>query len=220
MFVDLAHPLRSGMPVFPGDPAVAVRPAAELERDGFAVARLELGSHSGTHVDAPAHSIAGGRTIDAVGLDELVGDAVVVQLPGLAPREVISRARLAPLLDAGLGGARIVLLATGWDTRWGTPDYFAHPTLDPDACRALLDAGMHVLGVDTLNPDPSDGADLPVHGAVLGGDHLIVENLRRLTELPARVRFAGVPLRIAEGDGSPIRAYAEVEYSCCPVSQK
>lgn len=240
MLVDLAHSIRPGMPVFPGDPEVDVRPAAELERDGFAVARLELGSHSGTHLDAPAHSIAGGRTIDAVALDELTGPAVVLQLPGLAPREVITRAHLAPLLDgddaqdrgssapdeataldgpevdgggdsaapSGLGGARIVLLATGWDTHWGSEAYFAHPVLAPDACRALLDAGMHVLGMDTLNPDPSDGGELAVHQLVLGGDHLIIENLRGLTALPCRVEFAGVPLPVENADGSPIRAYA------------
>lgn len=239
MLIDLAHPIRPGMPVFPGDPEVDVRPAAELERDGFAVARLELGSHSGTHVDAPAHSIAGGRTIDEVAVDELTGPAVVLQLPGLAPREVITRAHLAPLLGAdgshdrdngasgeatalvgpeagggnsaapsGLGEARIVLLATGWDAHWGSDDYFAHPVLAPDACQALLDAGMHVLGMDTLNPDPSDGGELAVHQLLLGGDHLIIENLRGLTALPGRVEFAGAPLPIENGDGSPIRAYA------------
>ncbi|WP_125107125.1 cyclase family protein [Gulosibacter massiliensis] len=209
MLIDLSHPIGTGMPVFPGDPEVTVRPAAELERDGFAVARLELGSHSGTHVDAPAHSIAGGRTIDQVALDELVGEAAVLQLPGLAAGEVITVERLAPLLDAGLGGARIVLLATGWDAHWGEASYFAHPTLGADACRALIEAGMHVLGMDTLNPDPSDGGELEVHRLVLGSDRLIIENLRGLTGLPSRVRFAGVPLRLDAGDGSPIRAYVD-----------
>lgn len=208
MIVDLSHPLHSGMPVFPGDPEVWVQPAAEIERDGFAVARLELGSHSGTHVDAPAHSIAGGRTIDEVGLDELHGPAVVLQVEGLSSGDVITAEHLAPLLGDRFGGARIVLLATGWDTHWGTDKYFAHPTLSREACEVLIDAGMHVLGVDTLNPDPSDGSTLEVHELLLGNDHLIVENLRGLTTLPREVHFTGVPLRIDSGDGSPIRAFA------------
>jgi kynurenine formamidase len=116
---------------------------------------------------------------------------------------------VAPLLDAGLGDARIVLLATSWDAHWGEAAYFEHPTLGADACRALIDAGMHVLGMDTLNPDPSDGGELGLHQLVLGSDRLIIENLRGLTGLPSHVRFAGVPLRIDAGDGSPIRAYAD-----------
>ena len=86
---DLSHPIRSGMQVYPGDPEVDLSAALELERDGAAVTALHLGSHSGTHVDAPAHTVAGGRTMDAVGLDELVGDALVIRVPGLADRATI-----------------------------------------------------------------------------------------------------------------------------------
>ena len=62
MIVDLSHPIVSGMPVYPGDPEVATAPATSIAVDGFAVTALQLGTHSGTHVDAPSHSIEGGTT--------------------------------------------------------------------------------------------------------------------------------------------------------------
>jgi len=86
---DLSHPLHSGMQVYPGDPGVDFAPALELERDGAAVTELHLGSHTGTHVDAPAHTVAGGRTMDRVSLDELVGEALVIRVPGLGDHATI-----------------------------------------------------------------------------------------------------------------------------------
>lgn len=209
-FIDLSHTIATGLPVYPGDPDVTVESAATIDADGFAVTSLRLGSHSGTHVDAPSHTIPGGRTIDQVRLNELCGAAVVLQLPGLEPLAPITTERLKPLLDTGLGGARIVLLATGWDQHWGSDTYFEHPVITPETALALVDLGMHVLGTDTLNPDPTGGDTLPVHSVVLGGDHLIIENLCGLSALPQRIHFTAQPLRLGGVDGSPVRAFAVV----------
>ena len=108
---DLSHPIRSGMQVYPGDPAVDLEPALELDRDGAAVTTLHLGSHSGTHVDAPAHTVAGGRTMDAVALDELVGDALVLHVPGLADHATIGVDDLGELPGRV---PSIVVVDTGW----------------------------------------------------------------------------------------------------------
>ena len=86
---DLSHPIVDGMMVYPGDPGVHLGPALELDRDGAAVTSVRMGSHTGTHVDAPAHTVAGGRTMDAVRLDELVGDALVIRVDGLDDRAMI-----------------------------------------------------------------------------------------------------------------------------------
>jgi Putative cyclase len=77
---ELSHPITPGMQVYSGDPAVDIEPALVLAHDGVDVALLHLGSHTGTHLDAPSHCIAGGRTAGAIGLDELVADALVVHL--------------------------------------------------------------------------------------------------------------------------------------------
>jgi kynurenine formamidase len=96
---------------------------------------------------------------------------------------------------------------------FGTERALRHPALGVDAARLLVERGMHVLGVDTLSPDPTDAAgttDFPVHEVVLGGDGLIVENLTGLEGLPDRVRIGVFPLRLA-GDGAPARAVAFVD---------
>ena len=204
---DLSHPIRTGMQVYPGDPAVDLAPALELDRDGAAVTTLHLGSHSGTHVDAPAHTVAGGRTMDAVALDELVGDALVLHVSGLGDRATIGVDDLGELPERV---PSIVVVDTGWAAHFGTDRALRHPALGVEAARLLVARGMHVLGVDTLSPDPTDAAgttEFPVHEVVLGGDGLIVENLTGLDALPARVRLGIFPLRLA-GDGAPVRAVA------------
>lgn len=83
MLHDLSHPVTDGMMVYPGDPHVAIRPALTVANDGVLVERIEMGSHTGTHIDAPAHTVADGRTMADVRLDELVGEALVLHVPGL-----------------------------------------------------------------------------------------------------------------------------------------
>jgi kynurenine formamidase len=207
---DLSHPLSTGMQVYPGDPSVNLSPALELERDGAAVTSLRLGSHTGTHVDAPAHTVAGGRTMDLVALEELVDDALVIRVAGFGDRATIGIEDLGDLPERV---PSIVVVDTGWARHFGTERALRHPALGVEAARLLVDRGMHVLGVDTLSPDPTDAAgttEFPVHEVVLGGDGLIVENLTGLDGLPSRVRIGVFPLRLA-GDGAPVRAVAFVD---------
>lgn len=206
---ELSHRIASGMQVYPGDPDVRIESALELVRDGVDVALLHLGSHSGTHLDAPSHTVAGGRTTGRISLDELVGKALVVHLEGVAPRQVVGLADLAAALDGGLPASvpPIMVVDTGWAARFGTDASLSHPSIDPAAAAELVRRGMHVLGVDTLSPDPTGGDGFPVHEVVLGGDHLIVENLCGLEGLPERVRIGLFPLPI-DADGAPVRAVA------------
>lgn len=213
--IDLSHPITDRMMVYPGDPHVAVRPGLTVPRDGVAVAAIEMGSHTGTHVDAPAHTVAGGATLDRFSLDELSGEALVL--------DAAARARdRRPLESADLGieglaaVPPIVFVRTGWDGCFGTDRYLAHPFLAPEAAVRLRDLGMRVLGVDALSPDPTapgggDGAadhGFPVHGIVLGGGGLIVENLRGLERLGRRAEVGIFPLPLAGADGAPARVVA------------
>ncbi len=98
--IDLSHPLTTGMPVYPGDPEVTFAPALTVAADGVAVERLDLGSHSGTHLDAPAHSIPGGRTVDRIPLELLWGPARVLRAVAPAAGGLLGIADVA-----GSGGA-------------------------------------------------------------------------------------------------------------------
>ena len=206
MQVDLSHPIETGMQTYPGDPAVEVRPHATHDPDGFHVDAVRCGSHTGTHVDAPAHTEPDGHTLDAYPIDRFVFDAVVVDCRDLGAREPIPPSRV-PDADADL-----VAFRTGWDDYWGTEAYLDHPYLSPAAADACVDRNLAVA-VDALNPDPTPtpdaGDDEPagfrIHHALLGNDLLILENLTNLGGVPERFELRAYPLALAS-DGAPVRA--------------
>lgn len=208
---ELSHPIAAGMQVYPGDPAVNIEPALLLARDGVDVAALHFGSHTGTHLDAPSHCIAGGRTTAAIGLQELVADALVIHLRQLPPRATYGLTEMAAALDGTLPQQLppIVVLDTGWAAQFGTDAALDHPALSAEAAAELVRRGMHVLTVDTLSPDPTGdwGSGLPVHQVVLGADALIVENICNVEGLESHARIGFFPLPI-DADGAPVRAVA------------
>ena len=207
MLVDLSHTISEGMPAYPGDPTAEVRPVA-LEGH-WQVLRLALGTHTGTHIDAARHYVAGGRAIDEYPLERFVLDAWVVHLESAAD-EAIEWPALEPHLPmSGLAGSA-VLLHTGWDRYWGEPEAERHPYLSADASGRLVASGVGLVGTDALNVDATAGGTEHAHEALLGADVLIVENLTHLERLDGAgpYRCAFVPLRIEGGDGSTIRAYA------------
>ncbi|TLM83500.1 cyclase family protein [Pseudarthrobacter sp. NamE5] len=211
--IDLTHPIKSGMQVFPGDPNVQLQHALSLATDGVAVMGIHMGSHTGTHLDAPSHSIEGGRTTSEVLLDELVGEAAVVHLMGIAAGEEILWDQIEGQVDEEI--PPIVVLATGWDRHFGTAAYLDHPVLALQAAEELWKRGMRLLAVDTLNPDrtiqSTETMAFPVHQFVLGSGGLIIENVRGASNLPARCRTGFFPLKLDQADGAPVRAVAWVD---------
>ncbi len=209
---DLSQPIRTGTPVFPGDPAVEVSPAATLEDDGYRVSALSCGTHSGTHIDAPSHTQPAGSTLEEGAVDRFVFDARVVDCTGYGPRDAIGADAL-PEDDAG----DLLVCQTGWDVHWDTDRYRDHPYLAPEAADRCVAAGWS-LAVDALNPDPTpspnasddEPAGFPAHDAILGNERFIIENLRNLAGLERFTLYA-FPLPIEGADGSPIRAVAELE---------
>ncbi|MEX5296508.1 cyclase family protein [Kocuria sp. CPCC 205268] len=214
LLVDLSHPVEAGMQVFPGDPPVDSRLAASVPRDGFQVAELHLGTHSGTHVDAPLHTVDGGSSVDELDLSRLVGPGRVVHVPDLREHDVIRWDDVRAQLEDVPAGT-IVLFRTDWSRHFGTPRYLEHPVLDVEIAEHLLSAGVRVLGVDTLNPDRTPDAsstgplELPVHAAVLGAGGAIIENLTNLHAVTwPDPLLSALPLRLRGLDGSPVRAVA------------
>lgn len=208
MLFDLSHPVHPGMPGYPGDPEVRFGPGLELAVDGANVATIQLGTHTGTHLDAPAHVVPGGRTVDQLDLKLLHGCAYIARLR--APASTGQLLELGDLVELPAQLPAITCIATGWDTRFSTPARTAHPAVSLALAETLWERGARVLGVDTLSPDPTgdDASGLPVHEFWLGYDGVIVENLRGLTSLSARVGMSLLPLALAGLDGSPVRAVA------------
>jgi kynurenine formamidase len=221
-WVDLAHPIETGMPVYPGDPEVEIKAALRVAEHEVNVAAVHMGSQSGTHVDAPYHVDDEWPRLEELPLERFSGPALTADLRGLGPRAPITADRLAPTLRRYRPGA-VLLLATGWAAHWGTEYYLAHPWLAPSAASAIVDAGVQAVGVDAASvdrtlPDAKDGvpAGLAAHRVLLGASCVIAENLRGLEVLldaQAAGRRAEVfllPLSLAEADGAPVRAAARV----------
>ena len=193
---DLTRPLTAGMPVVPGDPPVVVDRALSHEADGYAVSRICLGSHSGTHLDAPRHFFPAGATLDRYSVGRFVRPGVLLDVrPVSAGPATIDPRRLARLLsEAPLQPGDFVLLWT------------EGAVLSLAGARLLLATGAGLVGTD----GPSlDAEPYPVHRLLLGHDVLIAENLCGFERLgPEPVTCALLPLAIAEADGAPVRAVA------------
>lgn len=202
MIIDLSVPLNEQTPVYPGDPAVTITPAGDLARDGYCDHHVSLGTHIGTHIDAPAHMIAGGKTLNQIPLDHFVGTGKYVKLEHGFDLEVIKQASLQE--------GDIVLFDTGMAAKYHDKVYFEdYPAMNEEVANYLVSCKVKMLGLDTGSADNKDG--FPIHKILLGGDVLIIENLTNLKQLPGKnFKVYALPLNL-EIDGSPARVVAELE---------
>jgi len=188
-WVDVTRTLAPGMAGYPGDPPVELRPVHSTDRgDAWSVGRLTLGTHAGTHVDAPRHLFADGPSVDRLPLAALVGPARVLDCAG----RPVTRARVGP---PRLRGARRLLLRT--DRRRGGG-------LTLPAARALVRSGIRLVGIDALSIERS-GDDLPVHRCLLGAGVVILEGLDLTGVAPGPYDLVCLPLKLLGGDGAPAR---------------
>lgn len=220
--VDLSHTLDSSLSVYPGDPSFSSCPHLTLDADGVNVQSISLGSHAGTHVDAPYHFIEEGKKINEVSLSTFVGPAIVVDLTEegigrhLEDREEIQWKALERYEEAITAQKdALLLLRTGWSKYWGTPKYFDHPYVSTEAARRIVDTGIRLIGIDTLSPDETilgeegKAHTYPFHKIVLSSDVVIAENLANLEAIQhGNWVVSLVPLKLSGSDGSPIRACA------------
>ncbi|MGW5107252.1 cyclase family protein [Nocardia sp. NPDC004123] len=208
--IDLSVPIRSGMQVYPGDPEVTIRPALTVTADGVNVLHLDLGSQTGTHVDAPRHIDDSLPTLDELPLDRFTGPGLVIDARAAGAGGAIGREYFVDRVAAG----QIVLIATGWSRHWGTHAYVNHPHLTVAAAEYLIAAGVRTVGIDALSVDPTPTEEIPVHRILCGANAVIAENLTGLSEVLAaqqsgqRVEVSMFPLNLPGADGAPVRAVA------------
>ena len=204
--LDLTHTITDAMSCWPGTPQVSLTPLAKLEEDGFRETLVSMASHIGTHLDAPAHLLPNGTTLDSMPPAQFVGSAVVLDCSN---RGAISLAMLQSYTQL-LSRAEFVLLYTGWSRHWKTPDYFDnYPVLNPDAASYLASLRLKGLGVDTISVDAFMDADCPIHRILLGSGMMLLENLRNLRGLCGREFFlTAAPLKLRNADGAPARVFA------------
>lgn len=204
---DLTHTIQNDMPVYPGTEQPKLTTACTIEAVGYRETLLHMFSHTGTHMDAPAHMLLDGAALDSYPGGKFAGTAVVVDCRG---QESIS----LPLLQSyDLHGVDFVLFCTGWDQKWGSPDYYeGFPCLTADAAAYLATLPLKGVGEDTISLDPCDSVDFPNHIALLGADFVNTENLTGLDALIGRrFTFVTLPLKFENSDGCSCRAIAMEE---------
>ena len=204
---DLTQPLTADIPRFPGDPEVRIEPLAGFEP--WQISALALGTHSGTHMDAPRHRIASGAGIGEYGPDRLIGTGIVIDAFGLDDNQPIAAAAIDPVREA-IAPGWFVVFRTDWDHYWRQDRYFRHPYLSPELATALVDLKAGLVAIDALSVDSTVDSGSEAHVILLGADVLIAENLRGLSALEANTpyQFAFLPLSLGPADGSPARVVA------------
>jgi kynurenine formamidase len=221
--VDLSHVIRAGMVTYPGLPAPVITPhltrEASRERYApgteFAMDVITMIGNTGTYLDSPFHRYGDGADLAGLDLASLVDvPAEVFHLTDVAPGGDGPRGIPAEVFyDRELRGVA-VLLHTGWDAQFGTPAYaIGAPFLTPAGVRHLVEAGVALVGIDSLNIDDTEsGGERPAHTDLLGAGIHVVEHLAHLGELPPHgARFTAAPPAV-EGFGTfPVRAFAVLE---------
>jgi len=197
------------MTVFNDDERPHIWQAATIEKEGYNQKKLTIYSHNGTHVDAPAHMLENGKTLDSFPVDKFHGKAVVAEVSDA--KEYITPEMLKPL-EKHLHQVEFLLLSTGWAKKWGTKEYKDHfPVLSAEAAGWPMQFPLKGIGLDTISIDPADSVEVSNHLGVLGNDIIIIENLTNLDKLgDAIFYFSCYPLSIEQADGSPVRAVAIV----------
>jgi len=198
-FVDLSHPISDEMSTYPSDPDISIAREKEIHSDRSLLHRFTMGTHTGTHLDAPAHIISGGKTLDDVTLSSFTGKTVKVDLNSISELEKV---------EEKIDG---IIFDSNWYRRFKEPEiYFGsdRPEIPKHLVKKAIEMDIKYFGCDLPSVDVSGSKDKPTHNALLGSNIIIYESLTNLNQLPLLTpfEFYGFPLPFVGLDGSPVRA--------------
>lgn len=196
---DISFPLHEGLPVWPGDWKFYREVSSRItEGEGSNSSNIRTALHCGTHMDAPRHTIESGLTVDEIDLSSVIGPALVISVnaPVISPDDL----RIVTEKKA----RRVIFNCPGQGVLDRFPELFTFP--GPDAARFLVKAGVLLVGTNAPSVDPPDSTALETHRILMGSGIVVLENLY-LEEVPdGEYQLIALPLKIAGGDGSPVRA--------------
>ena len=213
--IDLTFPLYDGMKTFPVPWHQAVE-ITILGRHGIEnreTRKIVIGTHTGTHCDAPRHFVPGGRTLDKLPLGVLIGEAFVIDFSYAKPFQEMG----INDFQRQMRNRKVerLVIRYDWSDNWGNLKYYTdHPFMSVEAAQWLMKRGVKLLAMDTPTPDdPKNGrgtvSDSPIHKLLLNNDIILVEYLCNLKALNRRdIELIVLPLKIHEGDGAPARCVA------------
>lgn len=201
---DITVTITPSLPVWPGDPPVALTQPAHLARgDAYTLTRLDISAHTGTHLDAPAHFLAGGVGVETLDLNVLIGPALVVDARGRG--HLTANALEALAIPPGV---QRLLLRTDNSALWQrnltsfAEDFVA---IAPSGAAWLVEHGVKLVGIDYLSVAPFDDS-VPTHQILLGAGVIAVEGLDLRAIEPGAYQLICLPIKIHGADGAPCRA--------------
>jgi kynurenine formamidase len=199
MIYDLTQTINEDLPVYPGDPKTKLEPVGDIDQTGFVDHLLTIDSHSGTHIDAPAHMIAGGKELKDYPIDRFIGRGVCLDVRnGFNDRDIKQQ-----INEEGLA----VLFYTAASDYFYEPKYWQdYPVMNQACTKILIDKKVSIVGVDAGSFDNTE--DFPVHKTLLTASIVLIENLTGLEPLVGKIfDFYALPLKL-EKDGAPARVIA------------
>jgi arylformamidase len=213
-FYDLSQPLFTGCPGWPTYPPSVLESDRTIAIDGFNAERLELITHTGTHLDVPYQFFADGQRVDQVPAAEFQGSAVVLDLRPLQPEQGIGSAELERCAE-WLRPGDIAILCTGWGEKRSLDRVFTHewPYLTGEGARWLVDRQVKAVAIDALSVGGwADGTGRPCHEVLLGSGRWVLEDIRCPEEVIAarRCYLFAFPILLQGCGGSLVRAVAAV----------
>ena len=211
--IDLTHPITPDMPVYPGTEKPVFTPANSYEKDGFKETKISMFTHTGTHMDPPAHLYAGRTTLDQFPIDQFIGRALVIDVRHLKEGKKITLKEIEKYASLP-EKADFLLFNLGWDKKWGTDAYFGdYPCVDDEVLSYIMNGNFKGIGFDVIGLDPISDVNLIRHNRLFKEKDIVnIENLKNLDLCGNNLfNFSCFPLNIADSDGSPIRAVAWFE---------
>ena len=208
--IDLTHIINEKMPVYPGTDTPKLTPVNTYKKDGFKETFLQMYTHTGPHVDSPAHIYEGKKTLDEFPIDQFIGKALVIDCRMLKEGESITMENLK-VYGEKTDMADFLLFNLGWDKRWGSDEYFGdYPCIDDEVMDYILKGNYKGIGFDVMGLDPIADENLIRHKKLFENCDIInIENLTNLEQCGDELFWFGCfPLKIENCDGSPIRAVA------------
>lgn len=204
--IDFTHTITGDMPVFPGTDSPRLEYARSIKDDGYRETLLTLFSHTGTHMDAPAHLIDGGISLDLLDCSQFVGSAVVIDCTDIQKNNKID---ISLINEYRLLAERAdyLLFYTGWDRKWGTDDYFSnYPCISEEVADFITSTNIKGIGLDVISVDPVYDIELIIHKKLLSKNVVILENMCNL-DLADKGLFTliAAPLKFSNSDGAPVR---------------
>ncbi len=208
---DLTHHLRNGMPIYPGDPSPSFEHYSTLQKEGVNLTKITMGSHTGTHLDAPRHFIKDGIGIDRILPNKLIGEAYVADLSGKPIGSGITSQDLRRDLEEKIARDDIVVIYTGCSEHWGDESINRDYTyLTGEAADYLVSKKVRAVGIDFLSVEKFKAPEPVAHKTLLANGIFIIESLTSALKqfVGERILMICMPIKLQDGDGAPSRVVA------------